>query len=1842
MSTSNRIPFRFELEDAYLTSQFSGKIVSCTEGGEGALVANADRASTCETIVPEPQPNGTVAFRSKFSNLYISVVDGTDRLVPSVPWIREWEIFRAFRCDPEDDTAFVLQSCKNGKFVRVYVNSDPAYLVADCDTPDTWEQFRLHPIRRFQAENLNAARRIGANGIVLLKNDENMLPIAPGSEIVLLGVTGYACHRMGVGSGDMLAQNTIQYDYAMREAGIRVFKPVADIYHDFISSHADTFNNVNTRWLCWTSRFPEPKLDESIFAGKRDRPCLVVIGRNLGEAADLKNEEGSFILHPEEVDLVRMACAHFNHVAVLLNVCGPLDISALEGLPVQAILVTSLLGEMSGRAVADVVTGAVNPAGRLTATWAKRYEDYPTTAGFGRLEIPYHEGIFVGYRYFDTFGVAPRYPFGFGLSYTTFSIAASAPRVNGTQVVVDATVTNTGNRAGAQVVQCYLSEPDGELEKAYQQLCAFVKTPVLVPGESKVVTLAFDLSNFASYCEKTASFLLDPGDYFVRVGSHSRDTHVVGVLRLAEEVVTMRTVNRCVADTEDLARLHLLSKMGATPFSYPDEIAEKATAPVVMLSPAAFRTTVPSEPCQPRPLRKQPGQTRTLADVLCATATTEEVVAQFSRRELADFVNGKVIPKKSGEWNSGAGGENGAVFGEAAEFCSSSRYGIPASKCADGPSGVRLSIFGDHPYKTEMAGLMVALPSGTALAQGWDTVAAERFGRCILSDLELADIDGWLAPGLNIQRNPLCGRNFEYFSEDPLVSGRMAAAIVRGVQIREGGRPSGRYLTLKHFCGNNQETDRGHENNIISERALREIYLRGFEYGVREGHPISLMTSYNKVNGRFCATNAELLNGILRAEWGFDGFVMTDWWNEAPKNRHQEAGNDAIMPGKIEYRAEVEKGLTDGSIDRAAVQASAVRILDATLNGMKHGSQSVVPSPRSSSKIKDELFVLKPEARIGWQGENAREMAELLADYLRPATGYELPVVEGTGDITLETTNSSSKPDETGFVSEQYAVSVRGAGIHLRAENDFGLARAIQTLRQLFPATVYSSTTTDSTPWIVEGVDIEDSPKFRWRGQHLDVSRHFFTREEVERFIELLAQHKLNIFHWHLTDDQGWRIEIKKYPKLTEIGGIRTETFVGRDFNQPDCQYDGTPYGGFYTQEDIRHVVEFARLRRITIVPEIDMPGHMAAAITAYPELGNYPGRQIQVRTRWGISKETLNCNEATVQFCKDVWEEVMALFPGKFLHIGGDEAPHDEWEECGTATKLGLPSTADIQPRFTAELVSFFEEHGRRLIGWDEIANGGRTPDKAAVMWWRENGIGMQAMNAGHDVVYANSRHLYFDGYYDDADKESGAVPRTFDRFVNEKSIFDAVGQIDTRLLGAQGQLWTEYIPNMNVLENRAFPRIAAMAEALWSSRLDFTDFSKRMQRQNVRYFVQKVNVYIPDCIPLVDNGSQMVDIPDGSVCLVAKNANKIVACEDWGRAPLAATLDAFDNNHGESIVVEKQCDGAVAFKNVYTGKYISVTDDGSLLKAEGPRVDLWELFDIYPFGHFDGGFVLRSRKNGKFVTVDEHSGNRLAAICDGNPRSWEVLSFLSCDKLQKHVKVFPTTMVRDNRTYRLMFEDYFRGNAIDSSKWELCPEGPRQDIGGRWADSEVSVHNGNLWLRARIRQDGIPVSGGIRSRGKFEQLRGYFECRMMFPKTTGFWGAFWMMCGDVGKVDGSGVSGSELDIIESGECARRGVNHAIHWDGYGTEHKSTSHVIPNVPELYEGWHVYALEWTEKDYAFFIDGKETWRTIGGGVCEHPGYLKLTTEFGKWAAPIVPEQLPDFCRVDWVRVWQEV
>ena len=320
--------------------------------------------------------------------------------------------------------------------------------------------------------------------------------------------------------------------------------------------------------------------------------------------------------------------------------------------------------------------------------------------------------------------------------------------------------------------------------------------------------------------------------------------------------------------------------------------------------------------------------------------------------------------------------------------------------------------------------------------------------------------------------------------------------------------------------------------------------------------------------------------------------------------------------------------------------------------------KEIIPRP-ASAEWRDGAFVLSPDAAIGFEGPSpARAIAELLAEYLRPATGFALPVREGAGAITLAQAAPDPEPDEAGFLPESYVLDVAPGGVRLEAATSWGLARGVQTLRQLLPAEIYASETRPGIAWEAPAVRIEDKPECRWRGLMLDVSRHFFPADDVCRFVEILAQHRMNVFHWHLTDDQGWRVEIRRYPRLTEVGSKRAETMVGNHMNDWPHRFDGIPSGGFYTQDDIRRVVAFAARRRVTVVPEIDMPGHMCAAIASYPELGNGEWAHPEVRTTWGISQHVLNMEESTLAFCKDVWSEMMELFPSKFLHIGGDEAP--------------------------------------------------------------------------------------------------------------------------------------------------------------------------------------------------------------------------------------------------------------------------------------------------------------------------------------------------------------------------------------------------------------------------------------------------------------------------------------------------------------------------------------------------------------------------------------------------------
>ena len=786
-----------------------------------------------------------------------------------------------------------------------------------------------------RTEKLEVARRTAAEGMVLLRNKGNILPLRVGEQIALFGTPAYFCHRMGFGSGDMLAQPPVQYFEGLKSAGIVIDEAIASAYLEFIGKNEDKFSRVNRDWAKWTTIFPEPgiSVEQIADASKRCSVAVVVIGRGSGEAADRADCPGSFRLSNAEQSLVRNVRNAFGHVIVLLNVCGVMDLAFSDECDIDALLLTGLCGETGGLAAADILSGRVSPSGHLAATWAKRYRDYPTTDCFGTSEVPFHEGIYLGYRYFDTFGVEPRFPFGYGLSYTEFSRTATGVTADKTFVTAGVDVRNAGKVPGADTVQCYLSCPDGKLEKAYQDLCGYKKTPVIAPGASERVEIKFDLADFASFCEKCASYVLEKGDYILRIGDSSRNTHIAAVLRLPETVVVRKVKNRFQCD---FSGLRLISKKDAVSFSYPGEKDEAASAPVVSIDPAAFVTeTVPAaEDCPDKPLKSGKSATLTLADAAGGRASAADIVAQFDDYELASMVNGVVYEEIK---NLTVGGmAKGKVHGEAAELWHSDKYAIPVDNCADGPSGVRLTVFGQETgFETDAAREVVAYPSGTVVAQTWNPALAREFGECVRRDMEVADIDGWLAPGVNLQRNPLCGRNFEYFSEDPLLSGLTGAAIVRGVQENRDGTSSTRYATVKHYAVNSQEFERGYENNIVSERALRELYLKSFRHAVREGRPRAVMTSYNRINGEYAATSFDLLNGVLRGEYGFDGMVMTDWWNSADPLRQFKAGNDLIMPGVKERRLLVENAIRDGRIDRADVQACAIRVLNLILSGLR-------------------------------------------------------------------------------------------------------------------------------------------------------------------------------------------------------------------------------------------------------------------------------------------------------------------------------------------------------------------------------------------------------------------------------------------------------------------------------------------------------------------------------------------------------------------------------------------------------------------------------------------------------------------------------------------------------------------------------------------------------------------------------------------------------------------------------------------------------------------------------------------------------------------------------------------
>jgi hexosaminidase len=516
---------------------------------------------------------------------------------------------------------------------------------------------------------------------------------------------------------------------------------------------------------------------------------------------------------------------------------------------------------------------------------------------------------------------------------------------------------------------------------------------------------------------------------------------------------------------------------------------------------------------------------------------------------------------------------------------------------------------------------------------------------------------------------------------------------------------------------------------------------------------------------------------------------------------------------------------------------------------------SIIPKPVSMTP-RTGVFRLTPQTVIVATRADSTPARRLARD-LAPATGFDLAV-----RFTAVTTGSRIvfrrvAARDTSLGAEGYRLDVKPGVVTITSAAPAGAFYATQTIRQLLPPAIFRDAPVAGTSWTIPAVAIVDRPRFSWRGMHLDVSRHFMPKQFVTKYIDLLALHKMNSFHWHLTDDQGWRIEIKKYPRLTEVGAWRRQTLVGHvSGDSATWVYDKKPHGGFYTQDDIREIVAYARERFVRVVPEIEMPGHSQAAIAAYPSLGNF-GDTVSVWGSWGVSPYILNPSDTTIAFVQDVLTEVMSLFPGEFIHVGGDEAIKPQWKASPRAQarmkELGLRTEDELQSWFITKMDSFITSKGRRMVGWDEILEGGLAPN-AVVMSWRGTQGGLAAARAGHDVVMTPGSHTYFDHYQS---RNTQLEPLAIGGFLplDTTYAYDPVPaelepQFVKHILGTQGQVWTEYIEGPKNVEYMAFPRVAALAEVLWTPKQlkNFADFSARLTAHFDRLQALDVNFRRPD----------------------------------------------------------------------------------------------------------------------------------------------------------------------------------------------------------------------------------------------------------------------------------------------------------------------------------------------------------------------------------------------------------
>lgn len=767
------------------------------------------------------------------------------------------------------------------------------------------------------------ARQAVAEGQVLLLNQNHVLPLPKGSHVAVFGRMQLHYYKSGTGSGGMVNVNKVTgiLEALEESEDVQVYEPLVGVYREWEKDHPfdEGVGWGNEPWSQEEMELNEALVEE---AAEKNEYAIVILARTAGEDKDNKMLEGAYCLTSIEEDMLQKVRKSFAKMIVLLNTGNIMDMSFMDQYRPDAVMYVWQGGMIGGLGTVDVLTGKVCPSGRLSDTIAAQMSDYPADPYFGGLEQNlYVEDIYVGYRYFESAAKSKvLYPFGFGLSYTTFSMEADGFSYAENQVSFVMKVTNTGSVAGKEVVQVYAKAPLGKLGKPARVLIGFKKTKELKPGESEGLFFAIPTSVFASYNEVSTAgmpvgWVLEAGEYTIYAGGNVRDAYAVGSFTL-DELQIVEECRNALAPTTAFKRM----KMTAA-----NEHAEAAGVYEVAMEEVPLRVVSPEEKRNaelPESYEMTGDRGIKLADVKAGKATLDEFVAQLTEEELASIVRGEGMgsPKVTAGTAAAFGGVTKSLL----------EKGIPCGCCDDGPSGMRL----DSGMKA------FSLPNGTLLACTFNTQLNEELYAFTAVEMIKNRVDILLGPGMNIHRHPLNGRNFEYFSEDPLLTGKMAAAQVRGL------KSAGVTGSLKHFCGNNQETRRHTSNSIISERALREIYLRGFEIAVKEAKADAVMTTYGPVNGIWTSSNYDLVTDILRKQWGFEGVVMTDWWayvcREGDKPAKTDfatmvkAQNDLYMvcpdSEKNEHGDNTVESLHDGSLTLGELQRCAKNICRFMMN----------------------------------------------------------------------------------------------------------------------------------------------------------------------------------------------------------------------------------------------------------------------------------------------------------------------------------------------------------------------------------------------------------------------------------------------------------------------------------------------------------------------------------------------------------------------------------------------------------------------------------------------------------------------------------------------------------------------------------------------------------------------------------------------------------------------------------------------------------------------------------------------------------------------------------------------